>query len=394
MEKFADKPRISDLFVSKAAKKVYDLLGITKADDSNVRAFDQLSLASSSEIGELVLYSHLVPTSTTYHVKGIIVKHTAHKDPVIVCQSFPHTVEFSTSEAAKLDTLITDDTEITNAEEGTILRVFCIGEGGWHISTHKKIDGTSSKWSGPTFGELFYDIWGKDSLREHLITGYCYVFLLRHPRNKVVCTAAKELLLVATYEPDYNGKLRKMNRREMLFTIPSSTFTPHPYTVQPLIKVSSFEELLEVANRADAKATTGTLVYNSVTKSLVKIVAPDYDRLRLIRGNETRVGVSYLSARCENCTEGSKTLRSLFPEEKETFDKIDEAYYTLENTLQDMYTARYTDLKRVQMSGPAKFVVCRANELVIVEGIPPSAAIKRVLSTSTPAQLYTLLNLG
>lgn len=396
MDKFSSKPRISELFVGKSASQIYKLLDITEADDENVRILDEATTTN----GVLMLYSHLLPTPTVSHVKGIIVRHTAFSDPVIVCQSYPHTIELDISEAAQLPNrgylTIDKDTEVTCAWEGTILRVFCVDK-EWYISTHKKIDGTSSRWAGPTFGELFYDIWGKEDLKTHLIDGYCYVFLLRHPKNRIVCSSTNEILLVAVYEPDYNGRLRKMDRREMNFAIP--TDTKHPYTVQPLVNVSTFEQLFELASRVDPSVTTGTLIYKKATESgkldsFVKIVAPGYDKLRLIRGNEPRIGISYLTLLRANNTEGAKILRTQFPEEKELFSRIDSAYSTLETRLLSMYTTRYINHQYLRLPGPENFVVHKTHSLVVERNITPVLAIKDVLATSTPAQLYALIGIA
>ena len=398
MEKFASKPRISDLFSPPQCKKIYRLLDITESDSSNVRILDEVLLSS----GSLVLYSHLEPTPTTNHIKGIIVHHAPYADPVIVCQSYPHTPELSVEDASlpQYRELVTIDesTEVTNAVEGTILRVFCVNNGAWYISTHKKIDGTLSKWSGPTFGELFYDIWGEIGLRKHLIPGYCYVFLLRHPKNRVVCELEKELLLVAVYEPNYNGKLRKMSRREMLFAIPDDTGLnadrpqlTHPYMVQHTLPISTTEKLLEVAGLLDPCRSTGLLVCKDEGKKLFKIVAPGYEKLRAARGNEANIYMGYLSALRDGSVETMKTLREIYPADRGAFDEIEEMYRLLPDSLLDLYNTRYIQSRYLRLLPVEHFVVSRAHEKVLAEKIQPRQSIISILATMSLSQLYSMV---
>src|SRR6185295_16739806 len=83
------------------------------------------------------------------------------------------------------------------AKEGTVLRVFWDSD-QWFISTHQKIDAHNSRWSGGTFGSMF------DELRtfnfDNLNKDWCYVFLLRHEKNKIIYPVFEnELILLSVY---------------------------------------------------------------------------------------------------------------------------------------------------------------------------------------------------
>jgi hypothetical protein len=121
MNKFVDQPRVSSLPQS---DKIFELLGIGRELDSKIRIIDSI------ESDDLYLIHFIDNDAQVQHIKGIII--ATQPEPKIVCNSFPQTREIkysiwenNSTEIRKVkESLNFDKSEITEAEEGTIIRIF------------------------------------------------------------------------------------------------------------------------------------------------------------------------------------------------------------------------------------------------------------------------------
>lgn len=325
--KFEDKPKISSL---KEAEDVFALLGVTRFQDNNLRIFD------FNEKYRLALIHYLHPNDDVSHVKGTIIQ--LGEKPKIVAQSFPNTKEYTYSEftSSKIDHNLTFDgkQEVVLCKEGTFLRVFYVESNlpeqeigqKWFISSHKNIDSTSKRWSGPTFGEMFSQAW-PDFNPETLEKNTCYTYLVSHPQNRLVCNIPKpDITLVSTFT---RNEKNTMTRVPLLF-LPAGFNVPLPIN-------NIYELLNEVAN-LDYTNYSGVLYSNFETGQHIKLVPDAYQRLREFRGNEPKLSLRYLQL-CES--RNAHELEALFPEYDKTFLKIKRGLYELPNNIIPFYKTRY-----------------------------------------------------
>uniref|UniRef100_A0A6C0M007 Uncharacterized protein n=1 Tax=viral metagenome TaxID=1070528 RepID=A0A6C0M007_9ZZZZ len=312
--RFLSKPVLED-------PKALEMLGIERTDD--VRILDR-----SDDGLTLVHYISEHPSNKVAHVRGIVYD----SDYKIVCKSFPYTPEVSVSEYANMADAEFEYTDVYKASEGTILRLFNYG-GLWRMSTHRKIDGRRSRWGGPTFGEMFDECWGDEDF-SMLDENMCYVFLLVHPNNKLVCRHAKpHLLHVLTF---HNSNMSQ----------PLLVYVAHNAVVGPeLVDVKSFADMKRELATMDPYINTGLMVHDftsgvSCMPVVKKVVNDDYMRMRTVRGNEPNLRIRYFELAA---TADHDLLRDLLPEKSEYFDKCDFDFDLVVESLTDCYIDRYVN---------------------------------------------------
>lgn len=392
--KFENKDRLSSL---EDAGTMFNLLGVSESIDDELRIFD-----SDPERG-LYLVHYLSPGKAVRCIRGVIFQYYPDdRSPKMVCRSFPYTEEISYSDAVNNPKLMTENltfdteneyTEVTSAEEGTIIRMFYhdgdpFGEPRWFLSTHKKIDGSRSRWAGKPFGLMFSDVWPNWSAEADTLLNRskCYVFLLSHPDNRLVCPIPKpSLKLVGIYEPDTTAAKLRHVPISLYFnvdnqqTLPFSLSTPMP--------VSSLKEFMSTASTLSWKETTGLLYTNFSTGVSFKVTPDLYDEYRGIRGNEPNLRLRYLQLESDS----RHLLRELFPERTKFFDDIDKNVIMLTDYLVDLYRRRYVNCEYIRIPPEDYYIINRVHQNFI-PGKSIAYNIDHQLSTSSPRQINAMIN--
>jgi len=333
-DRFSGKPCISEEYPLQA-DKIFNLLEVDPKEDPNLRILDQ------REEDDLILVHYLEPTPTTQHIRGVIIDVVRGK---IVAESFPHTEEYLASSKEALTVPVGESKgpdptrcEVTKAHEGTILRVFRgANSKKWYMSTHRKIDGRRSRWSGPSFGEMFDEIWGVPyEWDEYLKPDACYIFLLSHGANRLVCEIpTPRIYHVQTFVSKTDGQMVATN-----YPLEKK----HPGVEnQTRLDISSTEDLIQQAKNLDWKECSGLLVTQySLTGEITgcwKLVPESYHFRRNIRGNEPNFRFRYLQLK----SDGSEAkIRELFPEKKDLFDQVEKDLKELPKFLVEYFVERY-----------------------------------------------------
>jgi len=306
-------------------------------NSNNLRVFDRKVLESGAEMALIHYIIH--PPVGRESIRGVVVGRESPKDSAdangwkIVCRSFPFTRECFSTDLCVPSSML-KNTSIIKAYEGTILRLFWFG-GEWHLSTHRKINGRNSSWSGPkTFGEMFDEIWDDDSLfkieteREDSDTvssgklnkDIVYIFLLCHPLNRLVCVySSPKLYIVGTY----NQKTGVLNYDSKDVSEISGRGVHIPETVNDIQK---WGELISFVNNQDWEKETGVLLISrganssiNDSASVIKILNPTYSEKRDLRGNEPNLRIRWFQLLEEN---HEKELEELLPEKSVFFEQL------------------------------------------------------------------------
>ncbi len=315
-------------FLSKSEIKdtaVLDLLNVPHDQSSFVRIFDE----SEDKCLQLI---HYISSSNenVNHLRGVVVAN--ENPPRVVCKSFPYTYEYLTRDFTLDDDLIAKST-IMEGFEGTILRVFHYGT-QWYVSTHKKINGKSSRWSSPTFGELFNECLGLQNSEEptfdFLNKDYCYVFLMSHPLNSLVCKNRNAILYhVVTYDTQNNMNIveHHLNNKGILYP-----------------KVLDFKTSQQICDYVEQLSWQdySCVVLFLPDGKMCKVLNSDYYSRRQIRGNEPNLRIRYLQLEKIN-KELSSGLVDLLPEKKEFFDKVQQDQNHLVQYLYGNFEYRYVN---------------------------------------------------
>lgn len=245
------------------------------------------------------------------HVRGIIIDQNYK----IVCRSFGYTPEITVDQFE--DKHQTQEYNLFPALEGTVLRLFYYNVdnqetgGHWMISTHRKIDGTDSRWNGPTFGEMFNQLF---NIKEDMLNKKCaYIYIIQHPENQQFFHVSKPFLAHVAIA-DENG----LN-----------------YCGAPLRDVN-IQEYVDSAFDSRTPTNVGLIALQHGSCSPVKIVSQHYIDLKNLRGNNPQLSTRYIhllgDSRKDEFVEN-------FPSQE--YDKIDKKLQQLTNNIHRGYIVKF-----------------------------------------------------
>jgi hypothetical protein len=338
------------------ADKITSALGISDEQCANLRIMDSAP--------PLVLVHYLEPNDHTSEIRGTVVDA---EEGVVVCRSFPFTKEYAADDPILSFFDLTNCTQ-TIAYEGTIIRVY-FAAGQWRVSTHRKIDANSSRWSASrssdssntpnSFGAVFKELWGDVEFGACLNPMLWYTFLISDPNNKIICSIGEQKLYhVGTFSATQPGKnllydaiKGEVPAEPSLIRVTNPRCNPPDVVSWGLqeLRQQLVEEQLEFVKRA-----TGVLVTFS-NNHVIKIVPPCYLSLRNLRGNEPSAAKRMLALWRDDIkryidtglTDGEENwgcmkLLGLYPEKAE---ELEAAFHTLQTTLPvklaDWFIRRY-----------------------------------------------------
>jgi hypothetical protein len=275
-------------------------------------------------------------------IKGTIIDVTNGR---VLSTSYPNTLDIE----VKPDTTINLDPTgsiITKAYEGTICRLTYIVD-RWYLSTHNSIDGQHKRWCGPTFGEMFKDVWDQSKLSydDLLCRDTTYLFLLSHPANRLVCKIdTPKLYYLASYTQNSDGTLKFDRERKGFKDV---KLTPPGVCYAPRYGTNKIQSVVELLNNSTWEECTGILLFNPDTSECVKLMRPDYASLKNIRGNEPNVMYQYLELRNvrgmskEDVLNEQWGLAMLYPHLYDEFLTLETYYQKLPQYLSNMWKVRF-----------------------------------------------------
>ena len=408
LQKYLKRNTLRDVVDSdEQYERICELVKITKEDGmESIRVIDQ------DEENGLILLHYVKFIPSVYHVRGIIIDLESER---IICQSFPFTEEIPLENLKSENWLnviydITSGRPLENmifskAYEGTILRLFYHERSDkWHLSTHKKLDGRDSRWSGPTFGEVFDQFFTSyESLTESLNKQYCYIFLLSHPENRLVCKIDRPKLTFLTCE-QFNDNDKSFNFMNIENTetmicgglVVKNIFEPllnesKSFFYQSYFRLNNINKVISVTSELNWEEYTGLLLTRTDEKGRLityKIVKDDYLNKKSLRGCEPNFRLRYLQMRQEG---KSVEFKELFPEKVELFTSIDnEVNNDLPAHLKRLYFERYTLKKFIRLPREDHYVINKVFKDYI-SGKSILDNIKVVLSSCNGRQLNALL---
>jgi hypothetical protein len=221
--------------------------------------------------------------------------------------------------------------------EGTMINVFwnqnISPEGDWEIATRNSIGAECSFYKSShskTFKTMFYEAMEKSNMDiSFLNKQYSYSFVLQHPENRIVVPyTVPQLYLVGVYEIFYEYLLEK--------TVPSIKVFDHSYDLEYIIshfymypcqiyfpqRFTQYTSYSEIINDFGSMNTPynimGVVLKNRITGERCKIRNPNYELVRLLKGNEPKLQYRYLSLRKEGKVQD---YLEYYPEDKNDFSK-------------------------------------------------------------------------
>ena len=320
-------------------------------------------------------------------------------------------IVFSPPKSLNSDAFISaDEKDVLNCRaeqyvEGTMINVFN-DHGEWEIATRSTVGGkiTFFRVDGniTTFRHMFLDACNYVNLDfDYLDKSLCYSFILQHPENRIVSPIVeKGIYLAKVYKIDkYN--VTEIDKREQVRLIVANARNTEGRPL-PLIKLpleytfKTFEELKEkYASMNTPYEDVGVMVYAS-NGDRTKFRNPNYEEIRLLRGNQPKLEYHYLSLRK---TGKMEQYLKYFPEYKKKFLEFREKLHRFTKTLHQNYVSCYVKKEMPLKDFPSKYRSMMynlhqfyLNELRETSQYVSNAVVIQFVNNLHPSQQMFLLN--
>ena len=231
----------------------------------------------------------------------------------VICYSPPKSITydyFMESEMSRLDAVIGME-----FIEGTMINVFWDGV-KWEISTKSVLGGTNGFYNFPnakTFKMMFDEACQVTSLDiESLDKTKCYSFVLKHPENRIVIPiASPQLYLISVFSIKniFNDSGVPINALVDLVNpleIPGWPCWENTRVMFPKIfdlketEISTLIETYASPHGSSPYDSMGIVFYNVETGNRTKLRNIAYEKVRQLRGNQSKLEYQYLCLRQEN----------------------------------------------------------------------------------------------
>ena len=233
--------------------------------------------------------------------------------------------------------------------EGTMINLFYDFDiNKWEIATKTCVGGNITFFKDqPMFAKLFYEICDELNIKfDTFSKDYCYSFVMQHPENKFVLQIhEKRLYLIACYKID-NYNITQIPRSNV--NLPQNILLPIQYNML------SYDELHNLYGSMNTNSDIlGVMIYHN-NGDRTKIQNPNYEYIKSLRGNNTKLQFQYLSLRKIGLVK--QNLR-YFPENKKQFFIFKSQLHIFTNTLYTNYINCYIKKQLPLIQFPKQFRV-------------------------------------
>jgi len=230
--------------------------------------------------------------------------------------------------------------------EGTMINVFWDeATGDWEISTKNIVGAKTTFYKGhnsKTFRNMFFEAAKNNNLLlQNLEKNKCYSFVLQHPENRIVVPFKQpQLYLVAIYS--INNTTEKGITIDVYNSQSYKDFFQKINTTVKFPEVYTFETYGDLINKYASINTSydivGVVIYNKFTGERTKFRNPNYEKVKLLRGNQPKLQYLYLCLRKDGKV---GEFLKFFPENKKDFTMFRDQVHTFTNSLCTNYISCY-----------------------------------------------------
>ena len=315
---------------------------------------------SNSTQYKILKYQKSVLTQEEYSSYGlcrsIIVRVSDNK---IVCFSPPKSISFSQFSQQF-------DSTVSYAEDfidGTMINLFYDEIVGiWEIATKSTVGGNTNFFindpNNPddrkTFRDMFFEACTLSRLDlNDLNRDYCYCFVLQHPKNRIVTPIDfPKLVLIRGYSIDNQEYLVTEISNEELYS-DNNAFKNSQVLLPNKHLIDNYENLANYYNNTETPFyCVGVMIYSGSSRS--KIRNQNYENIRELRGNQSRLQYHYLVLRQRNKV---REFLLFYPEFSEFFSKFRSSVHEYTNNLYKNYIACYIKKQQELKTFPYEYKV-------------------------------------
>lgn len=245
-------------------------------------------------------------------------------------------------------TNVNDNNNIVVEEfvEGTMINLFYHKEYSmWQIATRNTVGANMSFYvnSHVTFKQMFDEACIYNNLQlEYLDTNLVYSFVLQHPENRIVVPFKNpQLYLVAVFEINQQRDDITIEEKDMSNVMLEDKWKQTSVKFPYRSKFTSYSELINVFASSNTDYTImGIMIKNLETGEKTKFRNPNYEEVRQLRGNQSKLQYQYLCLR-----QSGKLSEYLkyYPETKNEMSKFRDQLHMFTNNLHRNYVSCYVN---------------------------------------------------
>jgi hypothetical protein len=335
---------------------------------------------------QLIHYTECYDDSPNFikHARGIVVDVV---QKCIVCRSAPFTTEIVSNDIAKAKKYIPDTMEdvcVHKAAEGTVIRVFYDGT-AWLWTTHHNLDAFDSKWGNTTFGDMFKECINASG-HKTFDRNICYVFLMSHPENTIVCHDQEmyKLYLIAAYTR--NGV--------DMSPIPLSDLPELKGIVTTGKMYSSLtrDALLSMTARANIADLSGYIL--RLGDIHIKLSNPHYMMFRNIRGDNPNINIRYLELTRGRCMGDAQKFIDMNARYSSRFNKMEDEIRQLCPIVYNYYIGKYVTKRCTNVPTPEYIAVRYIHQWHIYNrrtNVVTKEKVARLINEMSPSDIWKLI---
>ena len=313
------------------------------------------------------------------------------KDGKVISFAPPKSVPMS----RLMDKYPTSDTfeniEFQEFVEGTMINLFFDdSKNDWEISTKNSIGGKVKFFQEQEyFRTLFEDICREKQVNfNNLPKENCYSFVIQHPNNRfVIPVTNKRLTLIGVYNIN-NFYIKELDKKEFIHLINGADI---PYS----LTFENYEQLFSNYGSMETHYTIMGIIikHNSGIRS--KMRNPNYENLKILRGNTPKLQYQYLSLRKD---QNVKNFLTYFPENKNKFTSYRNQVHNFTKNLHSYYIKCFINKEISLKDCPfefrthlytlhKKYIDNREKKFIVTKPV-----VIEYINTLHPAQLMHSLN--
>ena len=223
--------------------------------------------------------------------------------------------------------------------EGTMINLFFDKDiDKWEIATKSSVGGNLTYFKDrPTFEQLFMEICGHIKLDfNELSSDLIYSFVIQHPKNKLVLPIQEMRLYLISVYKIVGLKVYEMPKSEYPNIGLKSTISKmwHPYQ----LTIETYASLKQQFGSINTDINNIGIMIKSVTGKRTKIRNPNYEYLKQLKGNNSKLQYQYLCLRRLNKV---KEYLHYFPEARSTFSEFRKQIHLFTDGLYSNYVKCY-----------------------------------------------------
>ena len=310
-------------------------------DDFNSKHLSVKNISNKGNQYKLIKYDKDILSHEYESSYGLCRSIIANEYNEIVCYSPPKSIDRNVfvNKYPELDSNFI----VEELVEGTMINMFC-NKGHWEIST-KGVIGANTRFfktsEKTNFRKMFFDTFFNSGLNYEMFdTDYCFSFVLQHPHNRIVVPFTEpSLKLVAIYHIETNEEGDTTVNVVDKYNYWLNNLNSSLVQTNDTYETQSYDKLDEkYASMNTSYDILGYVVYNTTTGERMKMRNPMYEKVKALRGNQTKLQFQYLSLRSQGKV---KDYLKYYPESKRDFSKYRDDVHMFTSTLYTNYRNCY-----------------------------------------------------